>query len=262
VPWEMRAMLGKTVVPELRRRAGEGAIVSREILVMGLGESHTHQLIADIVDAQTNPTIAYLAGAGRVRVRLTAKAASDAAALGLIKPVEEQLRERLGDAAVEGEGGDLAEILGDELRQRGMTVATCESLTGGEVAAQISGSGGSSDFFVGGLVTYATGSKAEVAGVDRAILEGPGAVSEEAAAAMAAAAASSFDADLGLSTTGVAGPAEQEGKPVGTIFIGAALAGRTEVRKVRGYGDRANIRATAANAVMDLGRRLLRSEEG
>lgn len=262
VPWEMRAMLGKTVVPELRRRAGDAAIASREILVMGLGESHTHRLIADIVDAQTNPTIAYLAGAGRVRVRVTAKAVTEAAAIAMIRPVEDQIRQRLGDAAVEGEGGDLAVLVGELLRQRGMTVAVCESLTGGGLAGQISAAGGSSDFFLGGLVTYATGSKTAVAGVDESILQGPGAVSEEAAASMAEAAVKKFDADLGLSTTGVAGPAEQEGKPVGTIFIGAHVAGRTEVRKIRGYGDRFNIRATAANAALDLGRRLLLSEEG
>ena len=262
VPWEMRAMLGKVVIPELRRRAGDAAIASREVLVMGLGESHTHQLIADIVAAQTNPTIAFLAGAGRVRVRLTAKAQTEAAAIALIRPVEEQIRQRLGDSAVEGEGGDLAVIVGELLRERGMSVAVCESLTGGGLAAQVSAAGGSSDFFVGGLVTYATESKASVAEVPASILQGPGAVSEEAAAAMAEAARKKFDADIGLATTGVAGPSEQEGKPVGTIFVAASLAGRTEVRKVQGYGDRSNIRATAANAALDLGRRLLLSEEG
>ncbi|MGI8775537.1 MAG: competence/damage-inducible protein A [Actinomycetota bacterium] len=262
VPWEMRAMLDKSVIPELRRRAGDAAIVSREILVMGLGESHTHELIADIVGAQTNPTIAYLAGGGRVRVRLTAKASDDAAAIALIRPVEEEIRGRLGDAAVKGEGSELAGLVGELLRERGMTVAACESLTGGELAAQISAAGGSSDFFRGGFVTYATATKSDVAGVDDAILKGPGSVSEDAAAAMAEAAAGAFGADLGLSTTGVAGPAEQEGKPVGTVYVGATLAGRTEVRKIRGYGDRANIRAIASSAALDLGRRLLLSEEG
>jgi len=260
VPWEMEAMLGKVVLPELRKRAGEATIVSREVLVMGLGESATHQKIADIVEAQTNPTIAFLAGKGQVRVRITAKAASESEALGSIRPVEDALRERLGDAAVEGNESTIAAALGEIMRARGITVAVAESLTGGLMGAELSGCGGSSDFFLGGLITYATGSKRDVAGVDEAILRGPGAVSEEAAAALAEGAAKTFGADLGLSATGVAGPSEQEGKPVGTVFVGATFGGRTEVRQIRGYGDRANIRGMSASAAFDLGRRLIIAE--
>ena len=257
VPWEMEAMLTKTVMPRLRVLAGEAVTLSRHVLVMGLGESHTHEKIADIVEAQTNPTIAYLAGGGQVRVRLSAKAGTEAEALALIGPVEDAIRERLGDSAVEGNADDIVPAFGDLMRERGIKVAVSESLTGGLIGAALSRVKGSSDFFLGGLVVYDTEMKEKVAGIDRAILEGPGAVSAECAAALAESAASRFSSDLGLSATGVAGPAEQEGKPVGTVFVGATYGGRTETRRIRGYGDRENIRRISVTAALDLGRRLV-----
>jgi competence/damage-inducible protein CinA-like protein len=257
VPWEMSAMLKKSVMPKLSQRAGGGSIVSRQVLVIGLGESATQEKIRDIVERQSNPTIAYLAGGGQVRVRLSAKAASESEALALIRPVEEEIRSRLGTDAVDGSHVSLADALGGMLRSRGLKMAAAESLTGGLIGSLLTGAGGSSDFFLGSLVTYATEAKRDVAGVDEAILAGPGPVSEEAAVALAVAARDKFGADLAVSATGVAGPAEQDGKPVGTVFVGAALAGKTEVRGVRGYGDRENIRALAATAALDLGRRLL-----
>ena len=257
VPWEMDAMLTKSVMPALRARAGDTVTVSRQVLVAGLGESHTHQKIADIVDAQTNPTIAYLAGGGVVRVRVTAKGPTEAEAIGLIRPVEDSIRARLGDAALPGNHSSVAEALAEALRERGITIAAAESLTGGLIGAELTGAGGSSDFFRGSAVCYTTDAKRDVAGVDDSILSGPGAVSEEAAGALAEGAAKLFGADLGVSATGVAGPAEQEGKPVGTVYVGAAFGGRTEVRTVRGYGDRDNIRTIAMNAALELGRRTL-----
>lgn len=259
VPWEMRAMLASTVLPLLQRRAGLATISSREVLVIGLGESRTHELIADLVAAQSNPTIAYLAGQGQVRVRLTAKAASESEALALIAPVEQEIRARLGDAAVPGNHSHIALALAEMLRRAGATVAAAESLTGGLIGVELTRYGGASEYFKGSLVVYATEAKAALAGIDEALLSGPGPVSEQCAAALAEAAAARFAADLGLSATGVAGPAEQDGRPVGTIYVGAHLGGRTEVRFVRGYGDRDHVRAVAATSAMDLGRRLLQS---
>jgi nicotinamide-nucleotide amidase len=257
VPWEMDAMLTKTVIPLLRDRAGDAAIVSREVIVVGLGESATHERISDIVASQSNPTIAYLAGKGQVRVRITAKAPTEAEAVALIEPVEDQVRQRVGSAAVRGHHRSLAAALGALLTEREATVAAAESLTGGLIGAEITAVPGAGDYFRGALVVYATSSKARVAGVDEELLRGPGPVSEEAAAALAESAAARFGADLGIAATGVAGPNEQDGMPVGTIFVGASLGGRTEARRVRGYGDRDHIRAIAATAALDLGRRLL-----
>ena len=257
VPWEMEAMLEKSVLPKLRERAGGYTLVSREVTVMALGESRTHEKIRDIVDAQSNPTIAYRAGGGVVRLRLSAKAATEAAALALIDPVEEQIRERLGIDALAGHFGSVSEALGALLRDKDLTIAAAESLTGGMIGSALTRVGGSGDFFKGSLVVYATESKSEVAGVDPAILEGPGAVSEEAALALAQGAVEKFHADLGIATTGVAGPTEQEGKPVGTVYVAAHFDGRTEARFIQGYGDRDNIRQIATNSALDLGRRLV-----
>jgi nicotinamide-nucleotide amidase len=261
VPWEMEAMLGKVVIPMLRERSGGDVIASREVLVLGLGESRTHELIEDIVEAQSNPTIAYRAGAGQVRVRISAKAGSETDAIALIRSVEEAIRERLGIDAVAGNFDTLAEAVGDILRERGIMIGAAESLTGGLIGSALTHAGGSGDFFAGSLVCYTNEAKMRVAGVDEAILLGPGAVSEEAAAALAEGAAAKLGVELAVSATGVAGPSEQEGKPPGTIFVGATFGGRTEVRSVRGYGDRENIRAIAATAALDLGRRMVQSDD-
>ncbi len=257
VPWEMKAMLEKTVVSQLLDRTGGDTILSRQVLVMGLGESHTYQKIADIVDAQDNPTIAFLAGGGQVRVRLTARAASEAAALALITPVESDIRAKLGDNAVDGHHGSIAQALSDALKKRGLSLGAAESLTGGALGSEMTRTAGASAVFLGSLVCYDTAAKHRVARVPMEILERPGPVSEEAAAALAEGAAQVLAADLGVSTTGVAGPEPHDGEPVGTIFVGAHLNGTTEVRKVRGYGDRDNIRTIAVTAALDLGRRLL-----
>lgn len=256
VPWEMEAMLATTVLPLLRARAGDGVTVSRHVLVIGIGESHTHENIADLVAAQTNPTIAYLASAGQVRVRLTAKAASEPEAVALITPVEDQIRARLGQVAVPGNHDSIADALAVLLREKGLTVAAAESLTGGLIGAELTRAAGASDYFTGTLVCYTNEAKRDVVGVPESVLA-QGSVTEEVAGALAEGAARVLGADLGIAATGVAGPTEHEGMPVGTILVGAAFGGRTEVRRVRGYGDRDNVRAIAVTAALDLGRRLV-----
>jgi nicotinamide-nucleotide amidase len=259
VPWEMTQMLQKVVLPLLRMRSGK-VTLSREVLVAGLGESHTHERISDLVAAQSNPTIAYLAGYGLVRVRITAKAADEVAAVALIAPVEAEIRARLERHAVPGEGATLAQVLGNLLRDRSATVAVAESLTGGLLGAALTESAGASDYFAGAAVTYATDTKRSVLGVDAGSLRDPGPVSQEVAGQMAEGAARLFDADLGLATTGVAGPTEQAGRAVGTIFVAASWRGATEVRHVRGYGDRDSMRGIAVTSALDLGRLLLQAD--
>jgi nicotinamide-nucleotide amidase len=260
VPWEMEAMLEKTVVPLLALRSGAATTVSREVVIIGLGESSTHEAITDLVEAQTNPTIAYRAEAGRVRVRVTAKAQDRAAAEALIAPVETEIRARLGDVALGPEATSLPEALSVTLRHRGETVAVAESLTGGRIAAELSGQPGSSDFFAGSLVCYTTASKAAVALVPEELLERRGPVSEEVAGALATGAAARFDAALGLGATGVAGPGAHDGQPAGTICVGAAYRSEVITGRLRGYGSRANVMAMAVTAALDLGRRALSRE--
>jgi nicotinamide-nucleotide amidase len=256
VPWEMRAMLVKDVLPLLRERAGEGMIVSRQVLVVGLGESLTHDKIVDLVDAQTNPTIAYLAGKGVVRVRITAKASGEREALAMIEPIESEIRSRLGSAAVRGTGRSLEEAVGSLLTEKAASVAVAESLTGGLLGAAITSVPGASRYFKGSLVLYSTDSKSAIAGVDQEILMA-GTVTQDVAIALARAAAERFRANLGLATTGVAGPAEHGGEAVGAIWVAAFFAGQGYARKVRGDGDRESVRAIAVTAALDLGRRLL-----
>lgn len=257
VPWEMQAMLEKTVLPVLRERAGDAVTVSRHVLTVGVGESAVAHAIADIVDAQSNPTIAFLAGGGTARVRLTAKATDEAQAEALIQPVEAAIRDRLGEAALEPGEDSVVGVFSSLARGQNLQVAAAESLTGGLLGATLTEAEGASDFFLGSLVCYSTAAKRDVLGVDPDILEKHGAVSAECAAAMAGAAALRFGADVGVSTTGVAGPAEQEGKPPGTIFVGAFVDGRTEARHVQGYGNRANMRVIALNSALDLARRMI-----
>jgi nicotinamide-nucleotide amidase len=256
VPWEMEQMMSKAVVPLLRTRAGDAATVSREVLGVGLGESHTHRQIADLVDAQTNPTIAYLAGHGLVRVRITAKGPNAADALALIEPIEAEVRSRLGQSAVPGHGS-LAQILGDLLRAHSATVATAESLTGGLIGAELTKAEGASDFFAGAAVVYSSETKASVLGVPRAVLDEHGPVSGQTAAHLAAGTARLFDADLGISATGVAGPADHDGEPPGTIFVGVSWRHSSDSQLVRGYGDRDNVRGIAVTAALDFARRTL-----
>lgn len=257
VPWEMEAMMAKIVLPVLGARAGDSVTVSRHVLTVGLGESALAHAIDDIVEAQSNPTVAFLAGGGTARVRLTAKAPTEAEAQELIRPVETAIRQRLGDRALEPGEDTVAGVFSSLARGRGLKVATAESLTGGLLSATLTEVEGASDFFVGSLVCYSTEAKRDVAGVDPEILAEHGAVSAECAAALAEAAAKRFDADVGVATTGVAGPAKQEGKEPGTIFVGAYVDGRSEARFVQGYGNRSNMRAIAGNSALDLARRMI-----
>ena len=257
VPWEMRAMMEKTVLPTLKERGPGAVTVSREIVVLGLGESRTHELIADIVEQQTQPTIAYRAGGGEVRLRLTTKAPDEEAAQGVIDPVETAIRERLGENALAPGYDTLAEGLGGLLQERDESVAVAESLTGGLVGNMLTKAEGASAFFAAALVCYSNEAKNQVLGVPQGILDTHGAVSAETAREMALGVSRVTGTALGLSTTGVAGPGEQEGKPPGLIFIGAAYRDTVEVREVRGYGDRDHVRKWAANAVLDLGRRVV-----
>ena len=257
VPWEMEAMLEKTVVPLLALKSGAATTVSREVVIIGLGESSTHEAIKDLVEAQTNPTIAYRAGAGRVRVRVTAKAEDRAAAEVLLAPLEAEIRSRLGDHALGPEVNSLLEAVSITLRRRGETVAVAESLTGGRIAAELSEQAGSSDFFSGSLVCYTTASKAAVALVPEELLERFGPVSEEVAGALAAGAAARFDAALGIGATGVAGPGPHDGQPAGTICVGATYRSAVITRRLSGYGRRDNVMAMAVTAALDLGRRAL-----
>jgi nicotinamide-nucleotide amidase len=260
VPREMEGMLERVVLPDLAARAGEGrAIVSRVLRTAGVGESRLAERLTPLWEAAGGGrvTLAYLASAGEVRVRLTAVGATKEEALAEIAPVEAKVREELGDIVYGVDDETLEALVGRLLVERDQTLATAESLTGGLLGGRITAVPGSGDYYLGGVVSYANEAKADLLGVDRELLATDGPVSEPAAAAMAEGARRAFGADLGLATTGVAGPTEQDGRPVGTLCLGVADAAGAATATMRAPGDRAQVRAWAATVALDLLRRRL-----
>ena len=257
VPVEMREMFEGVILPELEGIVGPQGIVSRVLKVVGMPEARVAELLDDLFQTQTNPTVAYLASAGEVKVRLTAKAGSAGEARTLIEPVEAEVRSRLGDRVFGVDDDELESVVGAALRSRGWTVACAESLTGGSLAARIVHVPDSSDYFAGGVVAYSPEAKREVLGVSKETLEGPGMVSEECAREMARGVRRVFGADAGVATTGVAGPAPLEGHPAGEVWVAVATPDAEEARRFTAPGDRDHVRRWAEQGALDLLRRML-----
>jgi nicotinamide-nucleotide amidase len=261
VPFEMEAMFHASVLSDLLARAGEPAvIVSRVIRTAGIWESSVAEALADEVsrlEELGNPTIAFLAGGGQVRVRITAKATSRESALALVAPVEERARGLLGDAVYGADDDTLPGVVHALLREQGGSVAVAESLTGGLLGATLTDVPGASATFRGGIVAYATDLKSGALDVPSQLLADRGAVSRDVAAAMAAGVRRRLGATHGLATTGVAGPDEQEGQPVGTLHVGLSTPSGGVVRSLRVPGDRARVRQLAVVHALDLLRRSL-----
>jgi competence/damage-inducible protein CinA-like protein len=256
VPREMIEMMQGTILPELAARTG-AAIVSRVLRVTGMGESAVAETLADLFDGSANPTVAFLATGGEVKVRLTAKAATPADAEPLLTPLVDEVRARLGDVVFTTEDESLEQTVLRLLRAGGRTVCTAESLTGGSVSARLTGVPGASASFVGAVVAYSEAIKRDVLGVSQATIDGPGVVSEACAREMAAGARRLLGADVALSLTGVAGPEPHAGHEPGLIWI--ALDGG-DVRHARGFrvaGERDRVVRWAQQAGLDLVRRYL-----
>ncbi len=261
VPREMEGMLERVVLPDLAARSGEGrAIVSRTLRTAGLGESSLADRLTPLWESmgeEAGVTLAYLASAGEVRVRLTAVGATRDQALATIAPVEAAVRKELGDIVYGLDEETLEAAVGRLLRAAGQTLASAESLTGGLVGGRVTAVAGASDYYLGGVVAYATDAKAAVLGVDAALLAAHGPVSEPVAGAMAEGARRLFGATVGVATTGVAGPTEQDGRPIGGFCLGVADPDGTVTTSARAPGDRAHVRAWASTIALDLVRRRL-----
>jgi nicotinamide-nucleotide amidase len=262
VPREMEAMVTRDVLPELVARGGLATTVSRVVRTAGMSESGVAELCGHIVerlDAAGNPTIAFLASRGQTRVRVTGKAGDREAALALVDPVVEEVVAVLGTGVVGLDDEDIQHAVARHLRALGWSLAVGESVTGGRLAARIVSVPGSSDWFRGGLVTYATQTKSVLAGVDPDVLAAEGPVSEAVAGALAAGAAARLGADVGLAVVGVAGPTEQAGQPVGTTCVAVALPdGSVRSRTLRlPGGGRVELQDWAAGAALEYLRRRL-----
>ena len=250
VPYEMQLMISEHVLPDLLARSGQqGAIVSRSLKTWGTSESGLAEMIAHRVDAQTNPTIAFLArGIEGLVVRITAKASTPEEARALIEPEERALREILGDLVFGIDDETMETVVLGLLRKRGLTLGLAESLTGGLVASRLVSVPGTSDVLKGGVVAYMTDVKRSMLGVTAGSV-----VSSECAAQLAAGARRVFDADVGLGVTGVAGPEEQEGHPPGTVFFGLALGDETvEAVGTQLPGQREMVRQFATISLLNL----------
>jgi nicotinamide-nucleotide amidase len=259
VPYEMHLMMSEHVLPDLLERAGEqAAIVSRSLKTWGTSESGLAEMIADRVDAQTNPTIAFLArGIEGLVVRITAKAPTAEEARALIEPEERVLREILGDLVFGVDDETMETVVLDLLRKRGLTLGLAESITGGLVASRLVSVPGTSDVLKGGIVAYMTDVKRSVLGVTAEKV-----VSEEAARQLATGARRVLGADVGLAVTGVAGPEEQEGQPAGTVFFGLAVGDApAEAVGTQLPGQREMVRQFATISVLNLLRLKLLSME-
>jgi nicotinamide-nucleotide amidase len=259
VPAEMREMMEGTILPELSELVGPSTLVSRMLKVTGIPEARVGEMLDDLFRASTNPTVAYLATAGEVRVRLSAKATTRQEADDLLGPLEEEVRERLGDAVFGADEQELESVVGRLLSERELWVACAESLTGGGLAARITSVQDASKYFAGGAVTYAPDAKRSVLGVSSETIRDHGTVSEECALEMARGVRNAFGSDVGLSTTGVAGPDRLEGKDPGTVWVALAAEDAEESRTFRAPGDREQVRRWAEQAALDLLRKYLLS---
>ena len=263
VPYEMRAIVEQAVLPDLRRRAGETSVIlSRTLRTWGDSESGLAERLADRItelDHTGAATLAFLAsGIEGLKVRITVKAPDDTSARAALDAEEAELRALLGPIVFGVDDDTMESAVARLLDARQLTIGFAESLTGGLIASRFTDVAGVSGVFRGGVVSYASEVKFELLDVP----EGP-VVCAEAAEAMAAGARLVLGADVGLATTGVAGPAEQDGQPVGTVFVGVAIGDRPpESQELHLPGDRRRIREFAAISALDLLRRRLLEAEG
>ncbi|WIG57838.1 MAG: ADP-ribose pyrophosphatase/nicotinamide-nucleotide amidase [Ktedonobacterales bacterium] len=249
VPHEMKAMWESEVVPRLRPLTG-AILFTKTLRVAGLGESSVEERLQALLHSN-NPTLATYAKRDAVDVRITAKAATEAEARAQVATVEAQARELLG-AHVFGVDSDTPQSVAlTMLIERGLTLATMESCTGGLVASLLTDVPGSSNAFVSGFVAYSAEMKMQW-GVPRETIDTFGVISVETARAMAEASRERLGASIGIGITGIAGPDAQEGKPVGTVHIAVASDGRVSDTSQRFRGARTEIKWRAAITALNL----------
>ncbi|WP_125606989.1 competence/damage-inducible protein A [Lapidilactobacillus bayanensis] len=250
-PREMLPMVDHEVEPRLARLAGRQQIfMSRMLRFFGSGESSIADCLADLIDQQRNPTIATYIKDYEVGVRLTARADSEEAAMQLLTPLITEVKNRLSEYYVgAGEDRRVSDEVVRLLKEKQLTVTAAESLTAGLFQATLASISGASEVFPGGFVTYANGVKEQLLGIKSATIEDNGVVSAKVAEEMAELSERKLSTDFGLGFTGVAGPDELEGKPVGTVFIALAMRDRpTIVAEYHFAGERNEIRGRSVEA--------------
>lgn len=267
-PSELKPMVNENLVPLLSQ--DHQRLYSRVLRFFGIGESQLVTVLSDIIDKQTDPTIAPYAKTGEVTLRLSTKATSEAEAIARLEGFESQIlavKTLEGKALKElcygyGDDNSLAQTVVNLLKEKGKTLTAAESLTAGLFQSSLADISGASQVFAGGFVTYSLSEKAKMLGIAKEDLKGHGVVSDFTAEKMAEQARLLVGSDFAISLTGVAGPDELEGQPVGTVFIGlASEKSVTSIKVVIGGRSRADVRYIATLHAFNLVRQALLSDE-
>ena len=255
-PNELYPMMEKQICPYLQKK-NEEVILSQMVKICGFGESKVEEMILDIIDKQTNPTLATYAKQGEVHLRVTARAATEEEAKKLLKPMVKEIKKRFGEAVyTTDEKETLTDVVVKLLKKHELTVTTAESCTGGLLAGTLVGVPGVSEVFREGFVTYSNKAKRKLLDVSKSTLKKYGAVSAQTAKEMAKGGVFATDADICVAITGLAGPdgATPE-KPIGLVYIACYMNDKVHVEEFRFKGDRQKIRERSVVQALDVLRR-------
>lgn len=252
-PNEIKPMFERDIMPYLRSLEPEG-IYSKMVKICSIGESKAETMVLDLMENQSNPTIAPYAKTGEVHFRVTARALDEAEADKLMEPMLKELSERFGDKIyTTSEEVTLEEAIVDMLKEKNLTLTTAESCTAGLLAGRIMNVAGASQIYNEGYITYSNEAKEKLVGVSHGTLESHGAVSHETAAEMAEGAARAAGADASVSVTGIAGPdGGTKEKPVGLVYVGCYVKGNVRTEEFRFLGNRAKNREYAVVRALTL----------
>ena len=262
-PSELRPMLFKVALPLLKQAYRQDQILSSRVLrFFGIGESQLASQLDDLIENQTNPTIAPYAKDNEVTLRLTASAKDEQEAQALLDGLESKIAKRCGQYLYGyGDDNSLAQVVMTKLIEKHLTITAAESLTGGQLQAALTSIPGASQAFMGGFVTYANYAKEKLLAIPAEVIDKHGSVSEQTAILMAEQAKQKLGADVGVSLTGVAGPDSLEGQPVGTVWIGIAYRNKAGyAQKFHFPRQRKYVQARAVLTALDLVRKELLSE--
>jgi len=256
-PKEMKPMFESYAAPWIASQIGGlQPLYSRMLKFAGIGESALEHELLDLIRAQTDPTIAPYAKEGEVAIRITTRSSSQAEADNKLEPLEQEIRRRLGAHIYANVDVTLEQEILRLLNERGQRLAAAESCTGGLLSDMITAIPGSSSVYQGGIVCYTNGWKHKLLGVPEEVLEGPeapGAVSDETARLLAGNLLRQAEVDYAVAITGVAGPGESEGKPVGLVYVAVARKdGETVSKKLQLSGNRESIKLRAAKSALYL----------
>lgn len=262
-PSELRPMLFKVALPLLKQAYRQDQFLSSRVLrFFGIGESQLASQLDDLIENQTNPTIAPYAKDNEVTLRLTASAKDEQEAQALLDGLESKIAKRCGQYLYGyGDDNSLAQVVMTKLIEKHLTITAAESLTGGQLQAALTSIPGASQAFMGGFVTYTNYAKEKLLAIPAEVIDKHGSVSEQTTILMAEQAKQKLGADVGVSLTGVAGPDSLEGQPVGTVWIGIAYRNKAGyAQKFHFPRQRKYVQARAVLTALDLVRKELLSE--